>query len=159
MTVSFRAMQPQDRAFVVSMWSSSYRMSHSAGFISMGTWAEVMHREIKRIIDSPLVATTVAYSPSSPGEPDHLYGFISYEEDDDIPNPYVFYTAVKAPYRRARSRLGLQSGIAEQLFAAAGIDPRRPFRYACETPYVMEMRAKIPRAEFDPIHGRYLVTT
>jgi len=158
-TVSFRAMQPQDRMFVVSMWSSSYRMSHSAGFISMARWAEVMHREIGRVIDSPLVATAVAYSPGEPGTPDHLYGFISYEEDDDMPSPYVFYVAVKAPYRRARSRLGLQRGIAEQLFAAANIDPRAPFRYACETPYVMEMRAKIPRAVFDPIHGRYMVDT
>lgn len=158
MIARFRAMTPADRAFVVSMWSSSFRMSESAGLISMETWASVMHREVERIIDHPAVKTLVAWSPAagvswSPAD-DFLYGFIAYAHSPY--HPYVYYVAVKTPYRRGRSRLGLPAGFAEQLFAAAGIDPRKPFRYACKTPYVSELHAKIPLADYDPLPARFL---
>lgn len=149
MTIAFRPMIPADREFVRSGWSSSYRTSYAAGLISMDTWADVMHREINAILDRPSTAVTVAHEP---GETDHvgrpfLYGFIAALKR---PDPYVLYAYVKAPYRRQR--------IAARLFAAAGVDPKRPFGYACRTGYCDQLAAKIPAASFNPLPARYQET-
>lgn len=155
----FRPMVEADRVFIVSGWSSSLRTSHYGGFISMKRWAAVMHPEINAAIDHPDVSTIVA---EQPGETDHLgrpflYGFITWSSQLIAPMPYVFYVYVKNPYRRGKEK-GLAQGYAAQLFAAAGIDPRKPFGYACSTAACAQLARKMPLAKFDPLPGRYLTT-
>lgn len=156
MTVLIRPMIEADRVFVVSGWSSSMRTSHYAGFISMRRWASVMHPEINATIDHPAVATLVA---EEVGELDHLgrpflYGFIAWSRTLTA-LPYVFYVYVKNPYRRGKQK-GLAQGCAAQLFAAAGIDPSKPFLYGCATGACAQLARKIPLARFDPLPGRFL---
>lgn len=155
-TLGFRAMAATDRDLVVSGWSSSLRMSHYAGFISMKRWASVMHVEINATLDHPDVSTLVA---EEIGETDHmgrsfLYGFITWSSTLTA-MPYVFYCYVKRPYRRGTEQ-GMVQGHAAQLFAAAGIDPTKPFSYACRTGVCAQLARKVPLAEFDPLPGRFL---
>lgn len=160
MTATVRPALPSDRQFVLSGWSSSFRRSRYAGIISMETWADVMHPEITRILDHPSTSTLVA---EEPGETDErgapwLYGFIAFRGSARTRRPYVYYTYVKSPYREARRRLGEPQGVATLLLAAAGIDPRRRFEYACETASALSLAAagKIPLAECNPFPARYL---
>jgi len=159
-TVSFRPMQPSDRDFVISAWSSSYRTSHYAGLLSMRTYADVMHREIKLIIDHPSTLTIVAEEPGEVDEEGRpfLYGFIARRAAAQRTEPpYLYYVYVKTPYRRGRTK-GLEIGYAAQLFRAAGIDPRRPFEYACETSVSLQLARKIPLGEFNSLPARFLET-
>jgi hypothetical protein len=154
---AFRAMIPEDRDFVVSTWSASYRMSPHAGLLSMKTYAEVMHREVERIIDHPTTAVIVA---DEPGETDHegrpfVYGFIARRRDLPHMRPYVYYVYVKTPYRRGRHRK-LPQAMATSLFLAANVDPRRPFTFACFTTYCEQLARKIPLAKWDPMPARFL---
>lgn len=157
MTAACRPMQPADRQFVISGWSSSYRVSDHAGLISMSRWADTMHREVAAILDHPSTRTIVA---EEIGEVDHqgrpfLYGFLAYQWLARM-QPYVYYVYVKTPFRRGRERLQLDRGYASQLFAAAGIDPRAPFMYACRTDMLGDLARKIPLAEFNPLPARFL---
>ena len=145
MTVAYRAAEPRDRAFVISGWSSSYRTSHSAGMISMATWGEVMHREITAMLDRPHVQTIVAHNPIDPDPVADLYGFIAF--DLTPRHPYVFYVYIKQHYRNRQHARGL--------FAAAGIDPARPFAYACRTGAVHRAERLIPMAKWDPMYARF----
>ena len=150
-------MIASDRDFVVSGWSSSFRQSFHAGMLSMESYALVMHREIARILDHPSTETLVA---EELGQTDHLgrpflYGFLTRRRGA----PYVYYCYVKSPYRRGQLRHGLRAGYATPLFAAAGIDPRAPFGYACQTPYVSKLARRIPLAQWDPLPARYLETS
>ena len=176
---AFRQMIDADRQFVVSTWSSSYRTSPYAGMLAMDTYADVMHREIDRILDHPSTRTIVA---DEPGETDHegrpfLYGFVCVRDldvavarltlrasaaaaDDCGPvraNPYVYYVYVKRPYRRGLHN-GLPQAMGTELFRAAGVDPRRPFEYGCHTSYCSQLSRKIPRAQFNPLPARYLTS-
>lgn len=178
MTARIRPMTSADRDFVVSGWSSSYRESFYAGMLSMETYAEVMHCEIGRVLAHP---TTLALVAEEPGETDHagrpfLYGFVVARQGDvSIPTvarsvvgprrggrrkplPYLYYVYVKTAYRRGRERYGLSKGYAAQLFEAAGIDPARPFAYACQTAECFTLATKIPLGEFNPLPARYLET-
>lgn len=165
MTAACRPMQPVDRQFVLSGWSSSYRVSDHAGLISMSRWATVMHREVAAILDHPTTRTLVAEEPGEvddKGQP-FLYGFLVWCELSGaiagLPPqglPYVYYVFVKTAFRRGRERLGLERGIAAQLFAAAGINPRAPFMYACSTDMLGAMARKIPLAEFNALPARFL---
>lgn len=157
MSASCRPAIAEDRAFVVSTWSSSYRLSQHAGLLGMAGYADVMHREVARILDHPSTLTLVA---EEPGEVDHegrpfLYGFLSVRRPDSE-MPYVYYAYVKTAYRRGKARHGLGRGVASLLFAAAGIDPRKPFAYACATKFSETLEREIPRAEFNPLPARYL---
>lgn len=156
---AFRPMAPDDRQFVVSAWSSSYRTSPYAGLLSMASYADVMHREIGLILDHCSTQTIVA---EEPGETDHLgrpflYGFVA-RHAIAAPDPYVYYVYVKTPYRRGAIK-GLPQGYATRLFAAAGIDPRKRFVYACHTSYCTELARKIPLAELNTLPARFLETT
>lgn len=139
--VKFRPMRASDFQFVVSGWSSSFRLSHTAGMITMDDWATVMHRQIAKVLDRLSTTTIVAHSA---GDEDHLRGFIAARL---APAPYVYYLFVKEPYRRA--------GHARELFAAAGIDPEMPFAYACKTAWTARLRDKIPAAQYDPLNVRF----
>lgn len=147
MTITFRPMAADDRQFVISTWSSSFRTSRYAGLVSNATWADVMHREIGAILDRPTTRTIVACEPS---ELDHLgrqflYGFIATRTVVGV-RPYVYYCYVKKKFRRRR--------IARRLFDAAGIDAAGGFVYACRTGALLDVATKIPGATWDPVPAR-----
>lgn len=149
-----RPMGPPDRSFVIESWISSYRRSPHAGLISMDAWHEVMAPTIAQIIDRPGVRTIVAADADAQDEIANLFGWLSWMPHAD--GPLVFYVYVKHAVRYdIASRTGPR--IATRLFCAAGIDPRRPFLYACNTHAAGSIAAagKIPRAKWRPIEGRF----
>ena len=145
--IAFRQALPRDRDFIVSAWSASYRKSKYAGMIANENWADVMHPQIKRVLDSRGMQATVAYeTTATPGVAD-LFGFIAADLSRIV--PVVGYVFVKQAYRR--------SGIARRLFAAVGIDPKLPFDFICSTDIadeLIEMGRHAPHATFKPVLGR-----
>lgn len=152
-------MTADDRQFVISGWSSSFRKSDHAGMISMATWADVMHREIGAVLDR---ADTIALVAEEVGELDErgrpfLYGSLVYRRDPVrirlrqaspldprwLVLPYVFYAFTKIRYR--------ERGVARRLFAAASINYRAPFAYACRT----EVCGAFPTGRSKPLVARY----
>lgn len=132
-------------SLVVSTWSSSYKKSYSAGAIWTEDWAGIWHKQATRHLARPNAVTLLAYEAE---DPSFVYGWIA--GDMSEPTPIVFYVYVKESFRR--------SGIASRLFAALGVDPHRPFTYACQTPVVfvdMDIRIKLPRARWNPNELRY----
>lgn len=146
-----------ERRFVISSWSSSYKASHFAGLITAEDWAEVMHVQLGKILDRPATRTLVAVSD------DFLYGFICGDTTGRL--PIVHYVYVKDGYRSEPRSSGGREGPrhARGLFAALGVDPERPFLFTCKTPVVAEINpprwssrpSKIPRATFCPAAARY----
>lgn len=142
--ITFRPMDSDDRQFVISGWSSSFRKSPYAGMISNERYSDVMHREIAAILDRPTTRTLVACEPE---ELDHLgrqflYGFIAVRSTGA---PYVYYCYV---------RLGVgfrRRGIARKLLHAADIDEAGPFKYAYRTDVVRDLAARIPLATWDRV--------
>lgn len=141
-----------DRAFIVSGWSSSYRMSHDET-TPMALYATQKHEEVSFYLDR--CSTLVAH-----GELGVLMGFIAYDPTTYVAtvgrrrmtlDGYVLYVYVAGPFRRR--------GIARRLFAAAGISPLQRFGYACRTQWSWELRSKIPHAEHEPKRARYEETT
>lgn len=153
---AFRPMIAADHDFVRSSWSASYRTSKHAGLLPMDIYADVMHAVIDRILLHPTTRTIVAEEPGEVDEEGRpfLYGFIS-QRWPDARAPYVYYVFVKNAYRRGLHR-GLPIAMASSLFRAAGLDPRRPFEYACYNPYCAQLAGKIPRGEFNPLPARFL---
>ncbi len=144
MNILHRPATRDDRAFMIPMWSASYKKSHSAGIISTDSWATVMHREIEIILDRPGMRGVVAVEKS---DPQFAYGFIIGDTEDIIDAPVVAYVYVKEPYRR--------SGIARGLFAALGVEPSQRFIYPCRTGIVSKLSSKIPFARFNNNEVRY----
>lgn len=140
--IQHRPATDDDRRFVVSAWSSSYKHAHQAGMIHTDDWAPIMHKQIERVIAWPSTRTIVAFESK---DPSHLYGFIS--GDTSERTPVVFYVYTKEPYRR--------SGHARGLFAALGVNPEQRFLFACKTAIVPTLAGKIPAARFDPATARY----
>ena len=139
--IAFRPMQPDDRKFVISNWSSSFRVSTYAGMISNATWATVMHAEIGALIDRPSTMVIVGWEPD---EKDHLgrdflYGFVAARRGD----PYVHYCYVKHDYRKR--------GFARRLLEAAGVDPDGRFSYSFRTSVLADLAGKMPRAVWEPV--------
>lgn len=135
MTASYRNAVVDDRKFIVSGWSASYRMSRDISLLSMKDYAEVMHARIEGVLDLPHTTTIVAHGSA-------LQGFISFQAP-----LYVLYVYVAQPFRG--------NGIARGLFAAAHIDPSSRFSYACRTRASWECRGKIPLAQYDPFPARF----
>lgn len=141
------APDSDERAFVTSTWSSSYKGSHFAGLIASEDWAAIMHAQLGKLLDRPGTRTLVA------GEPDgFLYGFIAGDTTRRL--PIVYYVYVKDPFR--------ELGYARGLFAALGVDPEQPFIYTCRTAIVSRIADKlpggankIPHATFAPAAARY----
>lgn len=106
----------------------------------MESWAEVMRKEITRILDRPYVHTTVAYESD---DPRHVYGYLV-AEPSEAP-PLVYWAYVKQAYRR--------QSLAYALFRAADIDPQARWDYVCSTPIVSRLR--LPNARWRPLLGRY----
>lgn len=152
-----------ERRFVISSWSSSYKASDFAGLITADDWAEVMHGQFGKILDRPTTRTLIAVDP-----PSFLYGFIAGDTSGRL--PIVHYVYVKDGFRSEPTRDGKREGprYARGLFAALGVDPRGRFLYTCRTPVVAVLAprpsagqaessqmSKIPRATFRPAAGRY----
>ena len=146
MIFTYRPTQPEDRMFIVSGWSSSYRMSRDCT-TPMAIYAKQKHEEIDCHLKRERVQTLVA-------EGSVLAGFISFEPRARIVDEYglvtadfVYYVYVAQPFRRR--------GVARGLFGAAGIDPSTRFHYACRTLGSWELRDKIPLAHHSPYYARY----
>lgn len=140
--IAHRPATTDDRRFVISAWSASYKDAHTAGMIGSARWAEVMHAEVERVLDQRGTKTLVAYESRDPA---FVYGFISGEPD--ATPPVVFYCYTKAAFRR--------QGIARGLFDALGVDPALRFLYACKTAVVPRLAGKLPAAKFEPATARY----
>lgn len=128
-----RLAEPADEAFIVSGWSSSYRMSRDST-IPMPLWAETYRPIVRWYLAKPRVVTLV-----HSGE--LLHGFICFEPK------YVHYVYVAAPYRK--------QGFARELMLAAGIEPNVPFRYSHRTGASAAVRSKIPNGRYDSMSGRF----
>jgi hypothetical protein len=155
MTIFHRPIETDnDRDFVISSWSSSYRVSYAAGLISMSRWASVMRLELGEILGRPNVRTLLAVEKTAPT---FLYGFITADTTTQHERrgrckvrewpALVYYCYVKAAYREHK--------IARGLFAALGIDPSTPFLYACKTPGSTRLANKIPLAKWNPLVARF----
>ncbi len=140
--IVYRAATDDDRAFVLSSWSSSYKHAHQSGIIRTESWAGLMRAELEAHLSRPGARTTVA---SEHKDPHHIYGWICGDTSDDV--PAIFYVYVKEPYRR--------SGIARDLFKALGVQPHERFVYACKTAIVPTLARSIPAARFNPALLRY----
>jgi len=135
LTASYRAAVPADRAFIVSGWSSSYRLSRDISFIQMADYAKHMHAIVESVLARPRCEVIVAHG-------EVLRGFIAFERPD-----FVHYVYVAQPYRR--------NGHARGLFEAADIDPLSRFAFAARTKTSWELRGKVPAAQFDPFRARF----
>jgi hypothetical protein len=151
--IAFRPAAPGDRHFIVSTWSQSLKPSRYAGLIQAEDWYTVMDAQIGKALERPDVRTLVAFGPEAP---ELVLGYITFDALDRP--PLVYFAYVKEPYRRGgNGRLWSGPGLARRLFSAAGIDPARPFFYACETEVVSRIRrdGKLTTARFEPNRGRY----
>ena len=151
--IRYRTALPEDRAFIVATWSSSYKNAHAAEMIASEDWPDVMHRAITKLLDRVTTRAIVAYEPE---DESFVYGFIAGDTSNAV--PIVYYVYVKAPYR-SEPTSGTRSGPrhARGLFRALGVDPTSAFMYAAKTAVVTRIRDayKIPRARFVPATARY----
>lgn len=137
MTIALRPMEPDDRAFVISGWSSSLRLSRDAPLIPMSMWAATMRPVIEHALARPAARTIVAHGAV-------LQGFVCAEPR------YVLYVYVAQPFRG--------HGLVRRLLAAVDIDPDEPFAYACRTRaswQLLTVHRKAPHATYDPFRARF----
>jgi len=148
-TVHIRPATDDDRAFVLSNWSSSYRSSQDVSYVPMRRYAAMYRPVFEEHFDAARVL--VAH-----GELGVLMGFIVYDpssygvrRNGVVVNVdgYVLYVCVGEDFRRR--------GIAKKLFAAAGIPPTSRFAYAARTRWSWLLRHKIPAAVYDTYRARY----
>lgn len=145
-----------DRQFIVSTWSRTFKDSHYAGILDTDDYAAVMHATIKRVLDRPETVAMLACEHDDPG---YLYGHIVGEVEADAV-PIVHYLFVKAPHRGR--------GIARGLVDALGLNARGYFVYTCKTGDVACLKGQcqcdpedhprrdlMPRGRFDPNGIRY----
>lgn len=152
--IACRPMAAEDRHFVVSSWTQSYRTANTAGLIQDEDWYPIMDAQIGKVLDRPDVRTIVAAHPGSTDHVADLLGFLTVDTEERP--ALVYYVFVKLPYRRAgNGRLWSGPGVARQLFAAAGVDPSYPFFYVCSTPMARTLERKIPLARWRPLYGRF----
>lgn len=131
-----------DRSFIVSTWSRSFKLSHSAGLIHSDDWPTVMHTQLERILDRDGARALIACDRD---DGDYFYGWIAADTTDRI--PVLHYVYVKEPYRRA--------GIARQLFTAIGIDPAQFFTYVCRGPSYGQFASRVAHARYNPNAVRF----
>lgn len=172
-----------DRHFVIDGWVGSYRDAFTAGLIQVEDWYGIMIPQLGKVLAKPEVRVTVAhFAPAAvalqrlaaaasdlsasrpfavgvgvqtpPGAMVDLLGFIVADPEDSP--PLVYYAFAKEHYRRGgHGRLFAGAGVGRGLFAAAGIDPGRPFNYVCSTPMCRILARKIPLARWQPLLGRF----
>lgn len=115
-------------AFVVRSWLASFRSSDWAGPIPNNEYERVYTDAINQLLARG-AEVLVAVNPD---HPDHILGWLCHERTRDD-QPVVHYVYVKSRWRRAKQRFGTAQGVAESLFAAAGIDPKARFFYTYRT--------------------------
>lgn len=147
MAVAFRHADLSDeneRQFVITTWSSSFKKSFTAGLIRTEDWPAIMHAQLGKILDREGARAVLAVDTE---DPTFFYGWIAGDTSDRT--AVIYYVYVKEPYRRA--------GYARKLFAAFGVDPGSAFTFVCKTPVAIEiaLRDKIPRARWNPLEVRY----
>lgn len=135
----------EDRVFMISTWSSSFKHANSAGLIATEDWATVMHPQFAKVLARPDVQTRIAYERT---DPTFFYGWAAVDKTDVYP-PIVFYAYVKEPFRRV--------GIARKLFGELGVGLGDALVYVCHTPGAASLRdaGKIPRARHKPLVARF----
>lgn len=132
----------EERGFVVSTWSRSYKSRHSAGLITSEDWPAVMHPQLEKHLDRAGARTILAYEK---GDPNFFYGWIAGDTSERV--PVVYYAYVKEAYRRA--------GVARALLDAIGIDPSLFFVYVCDGPSMGWIAGRITHARYNPSEVRY----
>jgi hypothetical protein len=152
--LAFRPAGEHDQKFIVDAWISSYRDAKTAGLIQVEDWYAVMIPQIEKVLCRPDVRAIVAVIPGVTDRVSDLVGFIVVDTED---NPaLVYYVFVKEHYRRAgNGKLWSGHGVARALFAAAGVDPAKPFNYVCSTPMCRILERKIPMSRWTPQFGRF----
>ena len=143
--LAYRPADDRDRRFIVDAWVSSFRTAHSAGMIAMEDWRAVMWPQVEKMLERPDVISTVAYETDDKDRLADLYGFIA--ADVEMSPPLILYVYVKEAYRK--------TGIARGLFKSIGVDPSKPFHYACKTHIVRTVERKIPMAKWQPLLARF----
>lgn len=137
-----------DRPFIVSGWSSSYRPSLNETRPG-ALYARQKHEEVNYYLDR--CDTLVAH-----GEAGVLFGFIAYDPTTYVAGSgerrrtlhgSVLYLYVAEPFRRR--------GIARRLLAMSGIERLSRFGYLCQTRWSWLLRSKLPLAEHEPYRARY----
>jgi hypothetical protein len=154
--IHHRPMQPGDRRFVVASWTSSYRRSPHAGLIDDDDWWAVMSAQVEKVLARPGVRVVVAADPTETDGVADLFGYLVWEPPAPTRRePLVFYCYVKQGYRWDPDSKH-NPRIASGLFKAAGIDPRAPFLFVCNTQAVtyLSEAGKLPRATWRPLLGR-----
>jgi len=134
-----------DRPFVISGWSSSYRMTRDST-IPMPMWSEGAYHPVVDWYMSKKRSITLVSRGSTT---ETRRGFICYEPAHRG-TAMVHYLYVAEPYRG--------HGVARALLAAAGVDPSEPFDYSHRTKAsweLIEVAKKAPRAKYNPIAARY----
>lgn len=156
MILRFRdATTTEDRKFVISSWLDATRFTHSCGLIQMDDFYTVMWPQYEKALDREGMRTIIAYEKNDQG---FLYGWVAADPGDQrVPNKdgsftwwpgLVLFCLVKQNYRR--------EGIATRLFAAAGIDPKQRFLYACNTPQASRIvESKFLAAKHNPLAARF----
>lgn len=155
MKLAFRpAANDADMTFVVESFLTSQRTSYSAGLIMMDDWFDVMRPQFMKALTRTGMRTIVAYEKN---DPEFIYGWIAADPDEQRVEErdrsirwwpaLVLYVYVKAPYRK--------EGIARALFEAVGVDPQKPFLYACNTQTASRLASKVPLARFHPLVARF----
>jgi GNAT superfamily N-acetyltransferase len=143
--ISFRRAEQRDRQFIVETWKDSFKTAYTAGLIAMDDWAAVMRPQIEKVLARPEIQVLVASNPEDDDPIADLMGWLAFEKLPE--GPYVYFCYTKQPYRR--------QGIATALFRAAGINPQKPFSYACSTRVVRVLSDKIPLARWEPLIARF----
>lgn len=143
-----------DTTFVVESWLEGQRTSYSAGLVPIDDWFDTMRPFYANYLRREGMRTVVAYEKT---DPDFLYGFIIADPTEQrVPGndgsvswwpALVMFVFVKANFRR--------EGIARRLFETVGIDPAKPFLYACNTVKASRLASKTPLAKFNPLVPRF----
>lgn len=167
MKLAFTPMRTdEDKRFVLASWLDASRSSYSSGLVPMSSWYPTMWPVYEAITARPDMRTIIAHEH---GDPTGYIGFIVADPTEQrVPGKsaghysywpaLVVFVYVKAPYRRDGydkhgRRVG--DGIGRQLFAAAGVDPSKPFLYASDTPWSKRLGGKAPLAKYNPLMVRY----
>lgn len=152
--IAFRPAGPEDHNWIVDAWVSSYRDAYTSGIVQVEDWYAVMIPTCEKILRRPDVRAIVATIDGATGHVADLAGFIVADTDENPPLVYYVYT--KPHYRRGGGgKVWDGPGVARTLFAAAGVDPARPFNYVCSTPFCRTLERKIQMARWQPLLGRF----
>jgi GNAT superfamily N-acetyltransferase len=116
----------------------------------MSDWYATMWPVCEKLLARTDMQTVVAYEKR---DPSFLYGFIAADPTEQAIADkegavrwwpaLVLYVFIKQNYRG--------HGYARGLFAAAGIDPSKPFLYASNSQQASRLSTKFPLARFNPL--------